>query len=181
MRDVLARIAMDGSQKLPVRHVPVVRTERAAGRMPAGAVVAIAAWVAHLRGAGVAVDDVAAERGQELAAREDGPAVRAGVSALAGEPGAAAQPRGPAGDPGRAGGRMPAGAVAAIAAWVAHLRGAGVPVNDVAAERWQELAAGEDEQAVRAVVSALAADLADDAELLAAVVEQLRSFESRAR
>lgn len=108
MRDVLARIAMDGSQKLPVRHVPVVRTERAAGRMPAGAVVAIAAWVAHLRGAGV-------------------------------------------------------------------------PVNDVAAERWQELAAGEDEQAVRAVVSALAADLADDTELLAAVVEQLRSFESRAR
>ncbi len=105
MRDVLGRIAMDGSQKLPVRHVPVLLTERGAGRMPQGAVVAVAAWIAHLRGAGV-------------------------------------------------------------------------PVNDVAAERWQQLADGPDEQVVRTVVGELAPDLAGDAELQAAVLEQLRSFES---
>ncbi len=105
MRDVLARIAMDGSQKLPVRHGPVLRTERGAGRMPEGAVVAVAAWLAHLRGAGV-------------------------------------------------------------------------PVNDVAAERWQQLAAGEDEQAVRNVLGELAPDLAGDAELRAAMLDRLRSFES---
>jgi len=105
MRDILGRIAADGSQKLPVRHVPVLRTERAAGRMPEGAVVAVAAWVAHLRGAGV-------------------------------------------------------------------------PVKDVAAEHWTRLAAGEDEQAVQAVVAELAPDLADDAELRAAVLTQLRTFEA---
>lgn len=105
MRDVLARIAADGSQKLPVRHVPVLRTERAAGRMPQGAVVAVAAWVAHLRGAGV-------------------------------------------------------------------------PVNDVAAEQWQLLAAGEDDQAVRTVLAELAPDLAEDTELRAAVLDRLRFFES---
>src|SRR5690606_9685136 len=105
MRDILGRITADGSQKLPVRHVPVLRTERGAGRLPQGAVVAVAAWVAHLRGAGV-------------------------------------------------------------------------PVKDVAAERWQQLAAGDDEQAVRTVLGELAPDLADDAGLRSAVVDQLRSFES---
>ena len=82
MRDVLGRIAADGSQKLPVRHLPVLRTERAAGRMPGGAVVAVAAWVAHLRGGGVAVNDVQAERWIALAQGEDDQAVRAVVGAL---------------------------------------------------------------------------------------------------
>src|SRR5699024_4831330 len=58
MGDLLARIAMDGSQKIPVRIVPVVRTERAAGRLPAGAARVLAAWIAHLRGGGCAVNDV---------------------------------------------------------------------------------------------------------------------------
>src|SRR5699024_9812985 len=58
MRDVLARIAMDGSQKLPGRHVPVVRTERAAGRLPAGAGVAVSAWVAQPLGVAVTANAV---------------------------------------------------------------------------------------------------------------------------
>ncbi|MEU4425019.1 mannitol dehydrogenase family protein, partial [Actinoplanes sp. NPDC024001] len=51
----LAQIAADGSVKLPVRILPVLRAERAAGRMPAGAVRAVAAWIAHLRGSGAPV------------------------------------------------------------------------------------------------------------------------------
>ena len=55
MRDVLARIAADGSAKLPVRTVPTIAAERAAGRVPVGAATTIAAWVLHLRGAGAPV------------------------------------------------------------------------------------------------------------------------------
>jgi fructuronate reductase len=61
----LAQIAADGSQKLPVRILPVLRLERAAGRLPEGAVRILAAWVAHLRGAGAPVQD---PRGADLAA-----------------------------------------------------------------------------------------------------------------
>jgi fructuronate reductase len=57
MRDLLARIAADGSQKLPVRIVPVLRRERATGRPGTGAARAVAAWVLHLRGAGAPVKD----------------------------------------------------------------------------------------------------------------------------
>lgn len=60
IRHRLAQIAADGSQKLPIRVVPVLRGERAAGRMPAGAVRVVAAWIAHLRGQGVPVDDAGA-------------------------------------------------------------------------------------------------------------------------
>ena len=51
MRDRLDRIAADGSQKLPIRILPVLRAERAAGRLPAGATRVLAAWICHLRGA----------------------------------------------------------------------------------------------------------------------------------
>jgi fructuronate reductase len=61
MHDALARIAMDGSQKLPIRIVPVLRAERAAGRLPEGALRVIAAWVCHLRGAGAPIDDALAD------------------------------------------------------------------------------------------------------------------------
>ena len=37
IRHLLAQIAADGSQKLPIRVLPVLRGERAAGRMPTGA------------------------------------------------------------------------------------------------------------------------------------------------
>src|SRR3954462_5716295 len=43
MRDRLDRIAADGSQKLPIRILPVLRAERAAGRMPFGATRVLAA------------------------------------------------------------------------------------------------------------------------------------------
>ncbi len=57
MNDRLDRIAADGSQKLPIRIIPVLRSERAAGRLPAGATRVLAAWICHLRALGVPVDD----------------------------------------------------------------------------------------------------------------------------
>jgi fructuronate reductase len=59
IRHQLAQIAADGSQKLRVRLVPVLRSERAAGGLPVGAVRILGAWVAHLRGLGVPVADPA--------------------------------------------------------------------------------------------------------------------------
>lgn len=67
MRHLLAQIAADGSQKLPVRVLPVLSAERRAGRMPGGAVRLVAAWINHLRGAGAPVTDPAADRLVELA------------------------------------------------------------------------------------------------------------------
>jgi fructuronate reductase len=60
IRHTLAQIAADGSQKLPIRVLPVLRGERAAGRMPAGAVRILAAWIGHLRGSGAPVNDAGA-------------------------------------------------------------------------------------------------------------------------
>lgn len=62
IRHALAQIAADGSQKLPIRVLPALRAERAAGRMPAGAVRPLAAWTLHLRGLGAPVSDSAADR-----------------------------------------------------------------------------------------------------------------------
>jgi fructuronate reductase len=61
IRHTLAQIASDGSQKVPIRVLPVLRAERAAGRMPPGAVRVLAAWIGHLRGAGAPVNDAGAE------------------------------------------------------------------------------------------------------------------------
>jgi len=79
IRHLLAQIAMDGSQKLPVRVVPVVLAEQAAGRTSAAGARALGAWVAHLRGApdgapsrrGAPVSD---PRADELLALAAGPA-----------------------------------------------------------------------------------------------------------
>ncbi|GAA3934098.1 mannitol dehydrogenase family protein [Actinoplanes auranticolor] len=57
IRHLLAQIAADGSQKLPIRVLPVLRAERAAGRMPGAAVRVLAAWIGHLRGLGAPVND----------------------------------------------------------------------------------------------------------------------------
>lgn len=70
MRDQLARIAADGSVKLPVRIMPTVRAERAAGRIPVGCATTLAAWVLHLRGLGAPVKDPGA--GPALAAANSG-------------------------------------------------------------------------------------------------------------
>jgi fructuronate reductase len=58
IRHRLEQIATDGSQKLPARILPVLRLERAAGRLPPAAIAVLAGWVCHLRGLGVAVHDV---------------------------------------------------------------------------------------------------------------------------
>ena len=60
IRHLLAQIAADGSQKVPIRVLPVLRPERAAGRLPAGAVRILAAWIGHLRGIGTPVNDAGA-------------------------------------------------------------------------------------------------------------------------
>ena len=70
MNDRLDRIAADGSQKLPIRVLPVLRAERAAGRLPAAATRILAAWVAHLRGLGAPVSD---PRAAEVVALAAGP------------------------------------------------------------------------------------------------------------
>jgi fructuronate reductase len=59
IRHALAQIAADGSQKLPVRILPVLRRERARGALPLGATRVLAAWVCHLRGLGTPVKDTA--------------------------------------------------------------------------------------------------------------------------
>jgi fructuronate reductase len=66
IRHRLAQIAADGSQKIPIRAVPVIE----AGSDP-GAVRLVAAWIAHLRGHGAPVTDV---RAGELTALAAGPA-----------------------------------------------------------------------------------------------------------
>ena len=69
----------------------------------------------------------------------------------------------------RAAGRLPEVAVTVLAAWLLHLRGAGVPVRDVRADELRTLADPPLPVAVPAVLGALGPDLADDAELVAAV------------
>ncbi len=49
IRHALAQIAMDGSQKLPIRVLPVLLRERANGVVPDGGVRALAGWLVHLR------------------------------------------------------------------------------------------------------------------------------------
>jgi fructuronate reductase len=53
----LAQVAADGSAKLPVRILPLVRRERAVGRLPAAALTTIAAWIANVQREDGAVAD----------------------------------------------------------------------------------------------------------------------------
>ena len=70
----LAQIAADGSQKLPVRILPVLHAERSAGRLPIGAIRVLAAWINHLRGAGAPVTD---PRADDLIEAADAPLIDA--------------------------------------------------------------------------------------------------------
>lgn len=70
----LAQIAADGSQKLPIRVLPVVRAERAADRMPLAGLRILAAWMVHLRGGGLPLVDPEAKALTALAA---GPLIEA--------------------------------------------------------------------------------------------------------
>jgi fructuronate reductase len=73
VRDQLSRIAADGSVKLPVRIVPPLVAERAAGRMPLGGGTAVAAWILHLRGHGAPVKDPGAEAARAAAGHANTP------------------------------------------------------------------------------------------------------------
>jgi fructuronate reductase len=68
IRHQLAQIGADGSQKLPIRILPVLHAERSQGRMPAGATLVLAAWICCLRGLGAPVSDVRAQVVEPLAA-----------------------------------------------------------------------------------------------------------------
>jgi fructuronate reductase len=75
IRHLLAQIATDGSQKVPIRAVPVIR----AGADP-GATRLVAAWIAHLRGHGAPVTDV---RSDVVTVLASGPAPAAVTEVLA--------------------------------------------------------------------------------------------------
>ncbi|MDO5049049.1 MAG: mannitol dehydrogenase family protein [Actinomycetaceae bacterium] len=78
IRHLLAQIAHDGSQKIPVRISPTLVRLRNEGELPAGAVRAVAAWMLHLQGHGAPVKDAYADRVTGLVGRsveEDAAAV----------------------------------------------------------------------------------------------------------
>lgn len=67
IRHLLSQIAADGSQKVPIRAIPVVRAELADGRDARGGLRIVAAWIAHLRGHGAPVQDGGADDVSALA------------------------------------------------------------------------------------------------------------------
>jgi fructuronate reductase len=78
----LDQIAVDGSQKVPIRILPCVRREAAAGRVRPGAARQLAAWICHLRGLGAALTDVRADEYIPLAAGPLAEAVPRVIEAL---------------------------------------------------------------------------------------------------
>lgn len=79
IRHLLAQIATDGSQKLPVRLLPVLAQERRAGRLPMPAVRILAGWLNHLRGSGGDTAPVRDPRREELVRVAAGPEPTAGI------------------------------------------------------------------------------------------------------
>ena len=78
----LAQIAADGSAKVPIRVLPVVAAARAAERLPEAGVEVLAAWIAHLRGAGAATAPVDDPRADDLVRAADGSDVHRSVRAV---------------------------------------------------------------------------------------------------
>jgi fructuronate reductase len=69
----LEQIATDGSLKLPLRAMPVIREFRETGRLPSAAISAVAGWMVHLRrgpltGPDAALASLEAESAEEAAA-----------------------------------------------------------------------------------------------------------------
>lgn len=79
IRHLLAQIAADGSQKLPIRILPTLRGELDQGRIARGATRVIAAWTLHLRGLGAPLGDPAA---RELSATVTGSGLPAAVASV---------------------------------------------------------------------------------------------------
>jgi fructuronate reductase len=73
IRHLLAQIATDGWQKVPIRILPVLRHHLARGVVPLGATRVLAAWTEHLRGSGGPVADPAAEPLRRALAGTGGP------------------------------------------------------------------------------------------------------------
>ena len=91
IRHQLSQIQADGSQKLPIRVLPVIARERANGIVPYGGVVALAGWLLHLRSDDAVSDPRAAEL-TELVRRDCGStesAVRRLLAAIAPQTGLA--------------------------------------------------------------------------------------------
>ena len=83
IRHRLAQIVADGSTKIIVRTVPVIRAERAAGRVPLGCATVVAAWILHLRGLGAPLSDPGADPYLAAVDDDDETAVRAVLELLA--------------------------------------------------------------------------------------------------
>ena len=69
IRHLLTQIAADGSQKVPIRAVPVVTADLSQQRVDGGATRLVSAWIAHLRGHGAPVADA---RATDVTALVDG-------------------------------------------------------------------------------------------------------------
>ena len=82
IRHRLAQIVADGSTKIIVRTVPVIRAERAAGRVPLGCATVVAAWIRHLRGQGAPLSDPGAEPFLGVLGSDDESAARAVLDLL---------------------------------------------------------------------------------------------------
>jgi fructuronate reductase len=82
-----AKVAADGSQKLPVRLMPTVSARLAAGRSAPLSAIVFAAWVATLRGPGAdtyGVTDPASHRWLSAAGSPEAGTARAEVDLLLG-------------------------------------------------------------------------------------------------
>lgn len=66
IRHLLAQIAADGMQKIPVRILPALRATHEVGGDVDGALRAVVAWVLHARGAGAPLTDAAADHARTL-------------------------------------------------------------------------------------------------------------------
>lgn len=70
IRHLLAQIAYDGSQKLPVRILPTLRAEAAAGSISDGALRPVGAWSRHIMGEGAPIHDAGENEVRTLVAAD---------------------------------------------------------------------------------------------------------------